>query len=196
MLDRSKNRKSNRLYIIPPQNNADPLISKKVISYKPIRNSHSANGPWDKSPNFIFPTKHVIPESFKFSHWLSENLVLIGILYVFFPFRLTCTLFGFHYSCLLLSKLKLLKKSHSNSYSNSLRPSRNGLRGSSAWQKFGVQSHFSPNSTGDQNWQNSPFHLERINQPFSPRAKKKNMVYQYIRPIDWFSMQTSHKKGH
>ncbi len=28
--------------------------------------------PWDKSLNFIFPTKHVIPESLKFSHWLSE----------------------------------------------------------------------------------------------------------------------------
>ena len=25
-----------------------------------------------KSLNFIFPTKHVIPESLKFSHWLSE----------------------------------------------------------------------------------------------------------------------------
>ena len=39
-----------------------------------IIKSHSANGPWDKSLNFIFPTKHVIiiPESLKFSHWLSE----------------------------------------------------------------------------------------------------------------------------
>ena len=26
----------------------------------------------NKSLNFIFPTKHVIPESLKFSHWLSE----------------------------------------------------------------------------------------------------------------------------
>ena len=26
-----------------------------------------------KSLNFIFPTKHVIPESLKFSHWLSEK---------------------------------------------------------------------------------------------------------------------------
>ena len=33
--------------------------------------AHSANGPSDKSLNFIFPTKHVIPESLKFSHWLS-----------------------------------------------------------------------------------------------------------------------------
>ena len=29
--------------------------------------------PEKKSLNFIFPTKHVIPESLKFSHWLSEN---------------------------------------------------------------------------------------------------------------------------
>ena len=28
--------------------------------------------PEKKSLNFIFPTKHVIPESLKFSHWLSE----------------------------------------------------------------------------------------------------------------------------
>ena len=34
--------------------------------------THSANGPWDKGLNFNFPTKHVIPESLKFSHWLSE----------------------------------------------------------------------------------------------------------------------------
>ena len=32
--------------------------------------SHSANGPWDKSLFFSFPTKHVTPESLKFSHWL------------------------------------------------------------------------------------------------------------------------------
>ena len=35
--------------------------------------THSANGPWDKSLNFTFPSKHVIPESLKFSHWLSEK---------------------------------------------------------------------------------------------------------------------------
>ena len=29
--------------------------------------------PEDKSLNYIFPTKHVIPKSLKFSHWLSEN---------------------------------------------------------------------------------------------------------------------------
>ena len=28
--------------------------------------------PWDKSFYLIFPTKHVIPQSLKFSHWLSE----------------------------------------------------------------------------------------------------------------------------
>ena len=35
--------------------------------------AHSASGPWDKSLNFFFP-KHVIPESLKFSHWLSESV--------------------------------------------------------------------------------------------------------------------------
>ncbi len=34
--------------------------------------THSANGPWKKSLNFIFPTKYVILKSLKFSHWLSE----------------------------------------------------------------------------------------------------------------------------
>ena len=28
--------------------------------------------PEEKSLNFIFPTKYVIPKSLKFSHWLSE----------------------------------------------------------------------------------------------------------------------------
>ncbi len=42
---------------------------------------HSANGPWDKSLNFTFPTKHVIPESLKFSHWLSE--ILLYCIYFF-----------------------------------------------------------------------------------------------------------------
>ena len=34
--------------------------------------SHSANGPWKKSLNCIFPTKYVIPKSLKFSHWPSN----------------------------------------------------------------------------------------------------------------------------
>ena len=33
---------------------------------------HLANGPWNKSLNFIFPTKCVIPKSLKFSHWPSK----------------------------------------------------------------------------------------------------------------------------
>ena len=32
--------------------------------------------PEDKSENFFFPTKHVIPESLKFSHWLSEYIYI------------------------------------------------------------------------------------------------------------------------
>ena len=39
---------------------------------------HSANGPWDKSLNVIFPTKHLSPESLKFSHWLSEIYIYIS----------------------------------------------------------------------------------------------------------------------
>ena len=43
-----------------------------------------------KSLNFIFPTKYVIPKSFKFSHWLSESNYMRffwlhgqGVFYVF-----------------------------------------------------------------------------------------------------------------
>ena len=35
--------------------------------------THLANGPWNKSLNFIFPTKYVIPKSLKFSHWPSRR---------------------------------------------------------------------------------------------------------------------------
>ena len=33
---------------------------------------HLANGPWNRSLNFIFPTKDVIPKSLKFSYWPSK----------------------------------------------------------------------------------------------------------------------------
>ena len=36
---------------------------------------HLANRPWNKSLNFIFPTKYVIPKSLKFSHWPSRELL-------------------------------------------------------------------------------------------------------------------------
>ena len=31
--------------------------------------------PWNKSLNFIFPTKYVIPKSLKFRHWPSKDIV-------------------------------------------------------------------------------------------------------------------------
>ena len=34
-------------------------------------------GPWNKSLNFIFPTKYVIPKSLKVSHWLSKLLLFL-----------------------------------------------------------------------------------------------------------------------
>ncbi len=34
---------------------------------------YSAKGPWNKSLNFIFPTKYVIPKSLKVGHWLSHS---------------------------------------------------------------------------------------------------------------------------
>ncbi len=33
-------------------------------------------GPWNKSLNFIFPTKYGIPKSLKVSHWLNKNVLL------------------------------------------------------------------------------------------------------------------------
>ena len=56
---------------VPPTRSVPRLyLGRNKNSWHPF--SHSANGPWDKSLNFNFPTKHVIPESLKFSHWLSE----------------------------------------------------------------------------------------------------------------------------
>ncbi len=38
--------------------------------------THSAKGPWNKSWNFIFPIKYVVPKSLKVGHWLSETMML------------------------------------------------------------------------------------------------------------------------
>ena len=38
--------------------------------------THLANGPWNKSLNFIFPTQYVIPKSSKFSHWPSKSTLI------------------------------------------------------------------------------------------------------------------------
>ena len=35
--------------------------------------------PWEKSLNFIFPTKYVIPKSLKFSHWPSQMRIWYSI---------------------------------------------------------------------------------------------------------------------
>ena len=37
-------------------------------NHSPKKMTHLANGPWNKSLNFLLPTKYVIPESLKFSH--------------------------------------------------------------------------------------------------------------------------------
>ena len=34
--------------------------------------TYSAKAPWNKSFNFIFPIKYVIPKSLKVGHWLSQ----------------------------------------------------------------------------------------------------------------------------
>ena len=47
------------------------LPNKRKTSSK---SPYLANGPWNKSLNFIFPTKYVIPKSLKVSHWLSKSL--------------------------------------------------------------------------------------------------------------------------
>ena len=36
--------------------------------------TYLAKGPWNKSLNFIFPTKYVVPKSLKVSHWLSKEM--------------------------------------------------------------------------------------------------------------------------
>ena len=44
-------------------------IGKQIF----LINTYSAKGPWNKTLNFIFPTKYGIPKSFKVGHWLSQN---------------------------------------------------------------------------------------------------------------------------
>ncbi len=47
--------------------------NKQVNRQSVLAFSLSRPGPWDKKFKLdIFPTKHVIPESLKFGHWLSE----------------------------------------------------------------------------------------------------------------------------
>ena len=77
----------------PPQKATGEMNSSKVKAL--LVYSHSANGPWDKSLNFFFPTKHVIPESLKFSHWLSG--LYLGKLPWFQNLNYKDTLVGFHF---------------------------------------------------------------------------------------------------
>ena len=71
--------------------------------------AHLANGPWNKSLNFIFPTEYVIPKSLKFSRWpsklgmkgpyledpltnwwLEDDIFPFGMV----PFKVTCSFSG------------------------------------------------------------------------------------------------------
>ena len=49
--------------------------------------SYSAKGPWNKSLNFIFPIKYVIPKSLKVSHWLSQILKFRSLIWVWNKIR-------------------------------------------------------------------------------------------------------------
>ena len=52
-----------------------------------VLQTYSAKGPWDKSLNFIFPTKYsVIPKSLKVSHWLSKQMKTPGPALADIPF--------------------------------------------------------------------------------------------------------------
>ena len=63
----SKNRLSNHLRVVETRWCEEFWV--RIWQF-----SHLANGPWNKSLNFIFPTKYVIPKSLKFSHWPSKFL--------------------------------------------------------------------------------------------------------------------------
>ena len=66
-------------WILSPKNRGENKIPKNLGSFTTGRHkyhkfkSHLANGPWNKSLNFIFPTTYVIPKSLKFSHWPSKK---------------------------------------------------------------------------------------------------------------------------
>ena len=54
-----------------------------IVLIYPINTHYILTQPMDpekKSLNFFFPTKYVIPKSLKFSHWLSEYKVYMGLI--------------------------------------------------------------------------------------------------------------------
>ena len=133
---------------------------------------------------YIIPKKKCGPSYLKKGYKPTSNLVFAGILYVFFPFRLTFTLFGFHYSCHI--EIEVAQEiSFQLIFQISFWPSRDGTWGRSAWQKVWshiqlslspFQSNFSPNRNGDQNWRLSPFIWRESTNPSSPGEKKNPMV--------------------
>ena len=48
------------------------FFGMKEVTHYYITVTYSANKPWNKSLNFCFPPKHVIPKSLKVGHWLSK----------------------------------------------------------------------------------------------------------------------------
>ena len=60
-------------YTFLPMESSESDFLPRILGIKNIAiSTHLANGPWEKSLNFIFPTKYVIPKSLKFSHWPSK----------------------------------------------------------------------------------------------------------------------------
>ena len=68
-------------FLKPWNRNPTTLAMKRIFRAKMICLTHLANGAWNKSLNFIFPTKYVIPKSLKFSHWPSK--LICSILWIF-----------------------------------------------------------------------------------------------------------------
>ena len=104
------------------------------------KKTHSANESWDKSLNFIFPTKHVIPESLKFSHWLPEkNLYQLFPLQVFLTSKKTSSDFSWHHSAETTGKTGKGKP-----HRRGVLQSREGLR--VGWVGFPLKSPWPPYS--------------------------------------------------
>ncbi len=54
--------------------NLETMAEINRLQWGVVSFPYSAKGPWNKSLNFIFPTKYGIPKSLKVSHWLSSPI--------------------------------------------------------------------------------------------------------------------------
>ncbi len=61
--------------VIFPQHSLIQNLGPGILETPLHSATYSAKAPWNKSLNFIFPIKYVIPKSLKVGHWLSQAIL-------------------------------------------------------------------------------------------------------------------------